>query len=43
VRYGRRRLLISPEGKEDFARELAARLPDLIVNGAQALRRPYSA
>jgi len=29
VRYGKRRLLISPAAKEDFVRELRARRPDL--------------
>ena len=39
VRYGRRRLLISPDDREGFMRELAARRPDLMVNGVRAWRR----
>lgn len=39
IRYGARRIMISPEDKAGFLRALAARAPQLVVSGNAARRR----
>jgi hypothetical protein len=40
IRYGARRIMISPEDKTVFLRALAARAPQLELGGERARRRP---
>ena len=42
IRYGRRRIMISPEDKAGFLRALAARAPQLELSGEGAQRREPS-